>query len=128
MSWVVDNAGFYGLRLLLGSVLGGYANMVCNVLARIVSSFFNFNMNRLLVFGTSQRYGRAILRYYCLAVPTMLVSTLLLTQLVKLFGAESASGAALVKIAGDACLYVVNYFLQKHWVFKKSESQKGTSE
>lgn len=116
-SWVVDTGLFYLLRLLLGSLLGGAAETVCNVAARVVSSFFNFNVNNRLVFENRGSYGKAMLRYYCLAVPQLAASTLLLNLFVYLLKVDSAQGATLVKIVVDGCLFVASFFIQKLWVF-----------
>ena len=120
-SWVVDTAGFYLLELLLRAPLGGSAEAICNVLARVVSSLFNFNINYRLVFSSTQTYGKAMFRYYCLAVPQLVVSTLLVTLFTRLLQVESAGGATAVKIVVDGCLFVVSFFIQKFWVFRKKE-------
>ena len=70
-SWAVDTGGFFVLSLLFGGMLGAYSEPVCNVAARVISSFFNFNLNNRLVFQNSGSYGKALLRYYCLAVPQL---------------------------------------------------------
>lgn len=116
-SWVLDTGLFYLLRLLLGSALGGAAETVCNVIARAVSSFFNFNLNNRLVFDNRGSYGKAMLRYYCLALPQLAASTLLLNLFVRLLHLESAQAATLVKIVADGCLFVLSFFIQKFWVF-----------
>ena len=121
VSWAVDTGVFFLLRLLLGTALGSAAETVCNVAARAVSSFLNFNLNNKLVFNSTGNYGRALFRYYCLAVPQLAVSTLLLNQFVDLLAIESAHGSTAVKIAVDACLYVANFFIQKFWVFSKKD-------
>ncbi len=121
VSWAVDTGTFFLLRLLLGPALGNAAETICNVTARVVSSFLNFNLNNRLVFKNTGNYGRALFRYYCLAIPQLAVSTLLLNQFVDLLTIESAHGSTAVKIAVDACLYVASFFIQKFWVF----SQKG---
>ena len=125
-SWAVDTGLFYVLKLLLGSVLGVYAEPVCNVTARVISSFFNFNVNNRLVFVSTLPYGKALLRYYCLAVPQLAASTLLLTLFVNLFHVQSAGGSTAVKILVDAGLFIASFFIQKFWVFssKKAESEK----
>ena len=122
-SWVVDTGGFYVLRLFLGPVLGGYAETVCNIAARAVSSFFNFHLNNHVVFHHTGSYGKAMLRYYCLAIPQLAVSTLLLTLFVHLFGISNANGATVVKIIVDGCLFVVSFFIQKFWVFARKEKE-----
>ena len=95
-SWVVDTGLFYLFDLLLGAVLGELAEPVCNIAARAISSFFNFNVNNRLVFENRGSYGKAMLRYYCLAVPQLAASTLLLNLFVYLLKVDSAQGATLV--------------------------------
>jgi len=126
-SWVVDTGGFFVLSLLFGSALGTYSEAVCNIAARVISSFFNFNLNNRLVFQNTGSYGKALLRYYCLAVPQLAASTLLLTLLVHLLGIETTHGATGVKIAVDGCLFVASYFIQKFWVFPHKDKQSDST-
>ena len=118
-SWLVDTGLFYLFRLLLDTVLGGWAETVCNTAARVFSSFFNFSLNNRIVFQNNGPYGRALLRYYCLAVPQLAASTLLLNLFVWLFGIETPHGATAVKIVVDGCLFVASFFIQKFWVFSQ---------
>lgn len=120
-SWAVDTGGFYLLHLLFGTALGRHAELVCNVVARVISSFFNFNLNNRLVFQNKGVYGKALLRYYCLAVPQLAASTLLLTLFVRLLKVESTNGATTVKIIVDGCLFVASFFIQKYWVFSSGK-------
>lgn len=120
-SWAVDTGLFFVFDLLFGSLLGALAEPVCNVAARALSSFFNFNVNNRLVFCSELPYGKSLLRYYCLAIPQLAASTLLLTLFVHLLHVASAGGSTAVKVAVDAVLFVASFFIQKFWVF----SQRG---
>ena len=122
-SWVVDTGLFYLLDLLFGAALGAYAEPVCNVGARVVSSFFNFNLNNSLVFRHRGSYGKALLRYYCLAVPQLAASTLLLTLFVHLLNVATPQGSTLVKVVVDGCLFVASFFIQKVWVFAQKNKE-----
>ena len=126
-SWAVDTGGFFVLSLLLGAALGTYSEAVCNIAARVISSFFNFNLNNRLVFQNTGSYGKALLRYYCLAVPQLAASTLLLTLLVHLLRIETTHGAIGVKIVVDGCLFVASYFIQKFWVFPHRDKQSDST-
>ena len=113
--------GLYRLLLaLFGGALGSYTAPACNVIARACSSFYNFNINRL-VYESKEKYGRAMLRYYVVVVLQLAASTLLLTLFLHLFHVRSDNGSTLVKALVDGGLFVVNYFVQKHWVFAKRE-------
>ena len=126
-SWVVDTGGFFVLSLLFGAALGAYSVPVCNIAARVISSFFNFNLNNRLVFRNTGSYGKALFRYYCLAVPQLAASTLLLTLLVQLLKIETTHGATGVKIVVDGCLFVASYFIQKFWVFSHKDNQSDST-
>ena len=126
LSWAVDTGGFYVLNLLLRPLLGGYTEPVCNVMARAVSSLFNFLLNYKVVFGSTQPCGKAMLRYYFLAVPQLAVSTLLVTVFTRLLHVDSAGAATVVKIVVDGCLFVISFFIQKYWVFRKKDLKPGS--
>ena len=126
-SWVVDTGGFFVLSLLFGAALGAYSEPVCNIAARVISSFFNFNLNNRLVFRNTGSYGKALFRYYCLAVPQLAASTLLLTLLVHLMKIETTHGATAVKIVVDGCLFVASYLIQKFWVFSHKDNQSDST-
>ena len=120
-SWAVDTGGFYLLHLLFGSALGSLAELVCNIAARVISSFFNFNLNNRMVFQHEGAYGKALRRYYCLAVPQLAASTILLTLFVRMLKIESTNGATAVQIIVDGCLFVASFFIQKYWVFSSGK-------
>ena len=125
-SWAVDTGLFFLFDLLLGPLLGSLAEPVCNVAARALSSFFNFNVNNRLVFHSELPYGKTLLRYYCLAVPQLAASTLFLTFFVWLLRVDSAAGSTAVKIAVDALLFVASFFIQKFWVFSQKAEDRSS--
>jgi len=115
---VVDVAGFYLLSLLLTPALGEYSIAVCTVLARAVSSLFNFTLNRRVVFESRKNPKRALLRYYMLAVPQMLCSIGLVYGLTLLFGQDGAFLKTVFKAIADTFLFLISFFIQREWVFK----------
>lgn len=123
VSFLLDTGLFYLLNLLFGGLLGKAAVPVTYLGARAVSSFFNFNVNRSLVFHDNQQYGRALLRYYGLAVTAALVGAGLTTLMTWLFGAQEATSKTLVKIPVECFLFVANFFVQKLWVFRKTDPE-----
>ena len=52
-------------------------------------------------------------------MPQTLISLVALTGLVDALQLASPVLASLVKIAVDTALFVISYFIQKKWVFKK---------
>lgn len=124
MSWALDTGLFYVFDLFFGGVLGALAEPVCNIGARVISSLFNFTLNDFLVFRNRGSHGKAMLRYYCLAIPQLAASTLLLTLFVHLLGVSTAHGSTLVKIVVDGCLFVISFFIQKFWVFAQKDRKE----
>jgi len=89
------------------------AIFVATILARILSSLYNFIINSKYVF---KNYSpKMLIKYYVLVVVQMLVSSLLVyfinKYLLNLF-------ATLIKFFVDIVLFIVNYFVQKHIVFR----------
>ena len=126
-SWAIDNGLFFLLKTLLAAELGGAVDLVCTVLARAVSSFVNFNANNRLVFDHEGDYGKALLRYYCLALPIMLCSAGLVTLLDTVLGVSAPALSTAIKICVDALLFLASYTIQKKWVFSQ-DKEKTDSE
>ena len=123
-SWVIDNGLFLLLKTLLGLRLGAAADLVCTAVARAFSSFFNFNANSRLVFAHRGNYGKALLRYYCLALPLMLCSAGLVTLLDRALGVTAPTLSTGIKICVDAVLFLASYTIQKKWVFSGGDHRK----
>lgn len=116
-STVLDLAAFYAALRLLPA--GRYAILCATVIARVLSSFYNFNMNKSVVFGSGGNYGKALLRYYCLCIPQMLLSALLVTALESLTSAGSSLIATGIKCLVDTALFCISFTIQREWVFKE---------
>ena len=120
LSWVVDNGLYYAGLGLAGAKLGAAtASAVSHVGARVLSSFFNFNMNRSYVFHSREKYWGSCGKYYLLCVPQTLISVGLLTALVAKLEIASPLAATGVKILIETGLFIISYFIQKKWVFTK---------
>jgi len=120
-SWIVDN----GLYLLLLSMLGmrmstaAAASTLAQVIARALSSVFNFNMNDLYVFRSKENYWKAMGKYYCLCLPQTFVTVVCLTALVSVLHISMPIIATVVKILLELVIFIISYFIQNKWVFKK---------
>jgi len=123
-SFVVDSGMVYLLtRLLpLTDPLLGYASTVG---ARVVSSVLNFFMNKKLVFKAHVSTGKAMIRYYALAIPQLVVQTLINQGLYTLLGiTESQAGLrTLIHILVMTVLFVVSFTIQQRWVFAPQKSK-----
>ncbi|MDO4749345.1 MAG: bifunctional glycosyltransferase family 2/GtrA family protein [Eubacteriales bacterium] len=117
-SFLLDIGAFYVLMRLLGSALGNMAILTATVGARIISSFFNFNMNKKLVFSARGNYRRALLRYYILCVIQMLISAGLVSLMSALLGNPESGAVTLVKTVVDTLLFFCSFHIQREWVFR----------
>ena len=115
-SFLIDNLMFFILKLVLGNIKG--AIIICTVIARIISSLFNYVFNKKLVFGNRGSNKSTLLKYYMICIPQMLVSAGLVTLFSNLVSVESAGLTTLLKIIVDAFLFICSYIIQKNWVFK----------
>ena len=111
-SWLVDYVFFYCLFTAFGTV-------IAQTTARVISSLFNFNVNRFFVFRSRDRYFKDMLEYYCVCVPQAFVSVVLLGMLVNKMSISAPGAATLVKVVVDTALFCISYVIQKKWVFKE---------
>lgn len=86
------------------------------VCARIVSSLTNFFLNAKVVFGGAPS-GRALARYYALAVVQLSVSTALVYLAELAFSISAPALSTLVKVLVDTALFFFSFRIQHRWVF-----------
>lgn len=90
--------------------------------ARVFSSILNFTINRIKVFSKDVPLGKALLRYYCVALPHMLLSVVALALLEQCPIFTSELSITLLAALINCALYFLSYFFQKKWVFKSKKS------
>ncbi|MBR2879722.1 MAG: GtrA family protein, partial [Oscillospiraceae bacterium] len=123
-SAAVDLLAFWLLHMLLAA-LGGdafaegvSAVWLCTFVARAISSFVNFNLNKSFVFTNKSNYGATIIRYYILCIIQLCVSAALVWLLGRLFSTSASWILTLLKALVDTVLFFISYRIQKLWVFK----------
>ena len=116
-SWVIDNLIFNLLEIFLVMITISLRLLVSTVIARVISSIFNFTMNKKLVFKSDKDTKSAAVRYYILWFCQMIVSYLLVYIFTKLLASGNVA-VAITKIIVDVVLFVISYNIQKRWVFK----------
>lgn len=111
---------------LLASSGTAVHNTVPTVLARVISSLLNFFINQHVVFQSKEKTGKALLRYYALAIPQLLVQLGLTNGVFWLLHiSEKASGLrTLWYTIVMVVLYFISYAIQQRWVFA-SHKQKS---
>ena len=127
VSAVVDN----GLSMLLNALLhtlifGAALTAVTTTGARLVSSLLNFFMNHKLVFESKVSTGKAMARYYMLAIPQLLAQFLLTQGVFSLFAIEDHQVLlrGLIYAVVMTVLYFLSYAIQQRWVFVAKTSKK----
>ena len=120
-STVIDLLVFYLVFRIFKDQLGTWASLVSTAVARACSSFANFNANNRMVFDNHGSYRRALVRYYCLCIPQMLVSAGLVTLINQLFANSVPIIATLIKFVVDTVLFFISYGIQREWVFSQKK-------
>ena len=126
VSAVVDTGAYALLTAILKNLLQGFAlTAAAGVGARVISSLLNFYMNKKLVFQTNVSTGKAMLRYYALALPQMAAQVLLTQGVYALLHiSDSASGLrTLIYTVVMTVLYFLSYMIQQRWVFAPQKSK-----
>ena len=127
VSWIVDSSLFALLSWLLQDVLYGFALSAVTIGgARIISSLINFYMNKRLVFHSHVSTGMAMLRYYSLALPTLLMQMGLTYGIYALFsiGADRIILRTVIHSVVMMVLFISSYMLQQRWVFTQKGNKK----
>ncbi len=112
--------------LLASSFRGLLLTTVSTVGARMVSSLLNFYVNHRLVFHSKAPLGKALSRYYMVAVPQLTTQLLLTQLLVTLLGISDGQTALRGLVYGFVMclLFVVSFMIQQRWVFSNKNAQK----
>ncbi|WP_033543743.1 bifunctional glycosyltransferase family 2/GtrA family protein [Planococcus sp. CAU13] len=84
------------------------------IAARILSSLFNYYINRNKVFKQGNR--RSLIRYYLLAAFIMLTSA---ASVHLLYAEWLGRGEVILKVLVDAVLFIFGFVAQRAWVFRK---------
>ena len=126
-SAVIDEGMFALLTKVFHGVLTGFLfTAVPMAVARLVSSICNFFINKKLVFKSDEATGKALLKYYMVAVPNFVAHTLLTHGVYLLFHIGEA--AVLLRTAIHfgvmVALFVVTFLIQKFWVFSKKDRKE----
>ncbi len=126
LSAVVDTGAFSLLSWALQGVLKGFAlTAAAGVAARVISSLLNFFMNQKLVFQTNVDTKKAMVRYYCLALPQMAAQVLLTQGVYALFGIPDSANVlrTVLYAVVMTALYFMSYMIQQRWVFAPQKSK-----
>ena len=122
ISFILDLGLFTLFNILLKTNLSSKSILVATILARAISSFINYLLNRNRVFKQNEKGIDKItlIKYYLLVVIQMCVSAISVYLLFNLTNINET----LIKIPVEIILFMINYFVQKHFIFyNKKERQ-----
>ena len=127
VSAVLDVGLFSLLSWLLRSASGLVLTTVPFLVARCISSLFNFVVNKQLVFRSGVKTSKALGRYYTLAVPIFLLQLGLTDGLFWLFsvGEDQVVLKTVLYSIVMAVLYLVSFSVQQRWVFADQKTEAG---
>lgn len=114
-SFLID-IGLFALLTRLLSV----GIILSTVVSRLLSSAANFYINKKIVFKSGKSTIKALIKYYLLAVPVMLLSAFGVKGIAAVLNInESSLSVTAIKLLVDFILFLLNYRIQKKWIFRK---------
>ena len=119
-SAVIDTGIFYILSTVLHPVLTGFLlSAIPTVVARTVSSLCNFFLNKKLVFNSKVDTKKALLRYYMIAIPNMLLQAGLTSGIFALLQIpdDAVFLRTVIYVVVMCVLFIATFVLQQRWVF-----------
>lgn len=108
----------YALFILLGIIFDflphAFSLLIATVVARLISSFINFSLNRKLVFKNETKFKKSIIKYYILVATNILLSYIG----IYLLTTNLNFNEVVAKMLMDVVLFMFSFKIQIKWVFK----------
>ncbi len=124
LSFVVDIVLFaLFVKIFKDITYAGYI-FIATILARVVSSFINFIVNKNTVFKNKHQskkaFVKSLIEYYCLAIINIIISGVLVSFIYK----ATSINEVVIKFIVDMILFVCNYVIQREFIFKNKRNSK----
>lgn len=87
--------------------------LLSTIFARIISSIYNYLVNRKIVFKSNDK--NSIYKYFLLSIIQMFASGIIVNYLFKLININ----LTVLKIVVDLIIFIINFVIQREFVFKK---------
>lgn len=111
-SFILDLTLFTIIKYFIGNKIA-QGIFIATVGARIISSLFNYFVNKNAVFKNKDKNISTIIKYYLLVIIQMCVSGILVTYVYN----KVNINATIIKIPIEIVLFLVNFFVQKYFIF-----------
>lgn len=121
LSFLMDYVLFLILVRVFDSASTAWSIIFSNILARIISAVFNYNLNRVIVFRSKASPGQTGSAYAVLALGILIGNSAILSIYTDIF----AFSPALAKIITEITLFIISYIVQKKLIFKSYQHAKG---
>lgn len=124
-SAVLDELAFFAFKNMgfLATFIPIPLTFTAAILARVVSSLFNFFVNAKVVFG--EKAGvKSFIKYYILAAVQITVSAAAVFLMEKVLHIESAVLSTLIKAFVDTVLFFFSFRIQHKWVFNDGKADR----
>lgn len=112
-SFIVDIGLFAVFSSILKVFMPNGFIIIATILARVLSSMFNYFVNKKLVFKSAASSAPSLMKYYTLAAFQMTASALGVYVIYQSVGNHEV----LIKIGVDSLLFLLSFIIQKKWVF-----------
>lgn len=115
-SFVIDCSLFWLFGLMLGNT-NRKDILLCTIFARIISSVYNYMVNKKIVFKCKTNQKRTFVLYFLLVVCNVLISGYGVGALYTHLGGN----VVFIKICVDTIIFILNYVIQQRVIFKNSK-------
>jgi len=124
ISFLIDLTFFTIFVSILKVLIASYSIIISTILARGISSFINYHINRNTVFkkydDNSKIDKESFIKNITLVIIQMFISSISVFVLYNL----TKQNETLIKIPVECILFIINYFVQKLFIFNKSNDLK----
>lgn len=118
ISGFLDILSFFLLNSVFLTALSAPVRIFAStVIARVISSLFNYLMNRKIMFADTGKPANSAVRYYILCISLMMTSYGLVYTVSLLWRVNES----IIKLIIDSVLGIVSYQVQLHWVFRSKD-------
>lgn len=121
-SAVLDELAFFLFKNMgfLANIIPIPLTFTAAILARVVSSLFNFFVNAKVVFG-EKAGAKSFVKYYALAAVQISISAAVVFLMEKVLHIESPTISTLIKAVVDTVLFFFSFRIQHKWVFNEGK-------
>lgn len=117
LSFLIDIGLFSLIFKLLDTASVPVALLIATGFARVISSGFNFTLNKKFVFFNKDSTQQQLIKYYFLCTLQMFFSWLILYGLSSLINGNPV----LLKIITDTFLFMISYIMQRLFIFRRTK-------